>query len=56
MLLRITGPPSIVFGAVKKIEVEIAGGDYREVEKKASLTFKEVAFGIHFHIQQDDTG
>lgn len=44
--LRIKVPPSIIFGAVKRFEVEMDGGDYRGVEKKASLTFKEVAFGM----------
>ena len=44
--LRTIVPPSIVFGAVKKIEVEMDGGNYREVEKKAGLTFKEVVFGM----------
>ena len=39
-------PPSIVFGAVKKFEVELQGGDYRGVEKRAGLTFKEVEFGM----------
>ncbi|KAF8417865.1 hypothetical protein EV426DRAFT_621393 [Tirmania nivea] len=37
-------PPSIIFGAVKKFDVEMDGGDYRGVEKRASLTFKAVAF------------